>query len=105
MTKTNPENDPTEIYIRLFLIVPLLFYTGFCIFQEKSHISSLLFHMIVILMILLILFFHLKFIFKVLRHIFKNELYQKEFGFFLLSLAVFMTFLCLRDLYKNQHPR
>ena len=88
-----------EIYIRLFLIVPLLIYSGYCIMKEHSHTSTLLFHMLVLLMIIATLFFHLKYLIKIIRRIFNNEKYQKDFGIFLLLLAVFIVILCINDLY------
>lgn len=92
-----------DIYIRLFFIVPLLLYTGYSIQKEKTHTSSVMFHAIVVLLIALTLFFHLKYLFKVLRRIFRNEVYQKEFGIFLLCLAVFITFLCLVEIYQKKN--
>lgn len=88
-----------EIYVRLFVVVPLVVYVGYCIIQNKSHTSSILFHILVLLMIALTLFFHMKYLIKIIRRIFNNEKYQKEFGVFLLFLATFLFVLCLYDLY------
>lgn len=92
-------NGMVEIYIRLFLIVPLLLYIGYCIMNKHTHTSTLLFHFLVILVIATTLFFHLKYLIKIIKRIFSNEKYEKEFGIFLLFLAVFITILCLNDLY------
>jgi len=87
------------IYIRLFIIVPLLIYTGYCIIKKHTHTSTIMFHTVVILLIALTLFFHLTYLIKIVRRIFNNEQYQKEFGIFLLFLAVFITILCVNELY------
>lgn len=94
--------DLYEIYVRLFIISPLLLYSGYSIMRNKSHISSMLFHVVVILSVAMVLFFHLKYIIKVLRRILRNEKYQKEFGFFLIGLALFTMFLCIYDLIYNK---
>lgn len=93
-----------EIYIRMFLIIPLLIYTGYCIMKERTHTSSVLFHIIVLVMLALILYFHMKYLIKAIHRIFTNQKYQKEFGVFLLLLAIFLFILCLRDLhvYRNR---
>ena len=88
-----------EIYIRLYVIVPLLLYIGYCIMKKHTHTTTLLFHMLVLLVIIITLFFHLKYLIKVIRRIFNNEEYQKEFGIFLLFLAVFIAIICVNDLY------
>jgi len=93
------QEELDEIYIRLFVIVPLLFYTGYFIMRERSHTSTMLFHAIVIFTIALLLFYHLRYIIKHLRRIFMNQKYQKEFGVFLLFLAVFLFIIGARDLY------
>jgi len=97
-------NELDEIYIRMFLIIPLLVYTGYCIMKEQSHTSSVLFHIIVLLMLVLVLYFHMKYLIKAVRRIFMSQKYQKEFGEFLLFLSVFLFVLCLRDLhlYRNR---
>lgn len=92
-------NDMLEIYIRLFVIVPLLFYMAYCIIHKHTHTSTILFHVLVLLMIATTLFFHLKYLIRIIRRIFNNKEYQKEFGIFLLFLAVFITILCFNDLY------
>lgn len=94
-----------EIYIRLFIIVPLLFYIGYSIMNEKKHIGTVMFHGIVVLTIILAVFFHLKYIYKILRRIFRNEKYQREFGFFVLSLAVYITLLCIHDLLRQKRKK
>jgi hypothetical protein len=88
-----------EIYTRVFIIIPCLIYAGVCIIRERSHTSTFLFHMIVVLLIAMVLFFHLKYILKIIKRIFSNRKYEKEFGVFLLMLAVFLMFLCAHDLY------
>ena len=95
-------NEMVEIYIRLFLIVPLLLYLGYCITKKQTHSTTLLFHWLVLFMIAITLFFHLKYLLKIIQRIFNNEQYQKEFGVFLLFLAVFILVLCLNDLYFLQ---
>lgn len=92
-------NEKVEIYIRLFLIVPLLLYIGYCIMNKHTHTSTFLFHLLVLLVIATTLFFHLKYLIKIIKRIFSNEKYEKEFGIFLLFLAMFITILCLNDLY------
>lgn len=94
-----------DVYIRLFFIVPLLFYTGYSIHNDKTHTSSVMFRGIVVLLIALTLFFHLRYLIKVVRRIFRNQVYQKDFGIFLLSLAVFITFLCFLEIYQKQEKR
>lgn len=91
-------NAEQEIYTRLFLIVPLLLYTGYIISYDKKHSSTVLFHIIVLFTIFSFLYFHLKYLVRVVRRIFLNEKYQKEFGEFLLMLAVFIVILCLYDM-------
>lgn len=91
----------TEIYIRLFLIVPLLVYTGTCILTRHTHMSTLMFHGMVLMTIALTLFFHLRYLFRVIRRIFQKEIYQKEFGAFLLMLAVFLVALSVHDIIHN----
>ena len=97
-------NNMVEIYIRLFLIVPLLLYIGYCIMKKHTHTTTLLFHILVILVIATTLFFHLKYLLKIVKRIFNNKKYQTEFGVFLLFLAGFITILCLNDLYF-QHQK
>lgn len=87
-----------EIYTRLFIISPLLLYSGYSIMRNKSHISSIFFDGVVIFSITMVFFFFLKNIVRILRRILRNEEYQKEFGFFLISLAVFTIFMCLYDM-------
>lgn len=98
-----------EIYIRLFVIVPLLVYAGYCIIKKHTHTTTLMFHTIVVFLILLTLFFHLKYLIKIVRRIFNSEKYEKEFGIFLLFLAVFIVILCINELYFQnktiQKPR
>lgn len=94
-----------EIYVRLFLIVPLLFYIGYSIMNEKKHVGTIMFHGIVVLTILLAVFFHLKYIYKIMRRIFHNETYQREFGFFVLSLAIYLVVLCIHDLWLQRKLR
>jgi hypothetical protein len=94
-----------EIYVRLFLIVPLLFYIGYSIMNEKKHVGTIMFHGIVVLTILLAVFFHLKYIYKIMRRIFRNETYQREFGFFVLSLAIYLVVLCIHDLWLQRKLR
>lgn len=91
--------DLDEIYIRLFIIVPLLLYIGHSIMKEKTHTGTFLFHMMVVFTIILAVFFHLKYIYKILKRIFHNQEYQKEFGFFVICLAFFIIFLCCHDLW------
>lgn len=91
-----------EIYTRLFIIPPLLFYTGCSIMKDKSHTSSMLFHLVVVVSVAMVLFFQLKYIIRVLQRILRNEEYQKDFGVFLISLAVFTIFLCLYDIYRQK---
>lgn len=88
-----------EIYTRVFIIIPFLIYAGVCIIRERSHTSTFLFHMMVILLIAMMLFFHLKYIVKIIKRIFNNKKYEKDFGVFLLILAVFLMVLCVHDLY------
>lgn len=97
-------NSTDELYIRLFLIVPLLIYTGYSIRQNKSHTSSVLFHVIVVSTIILVLFFHIRYLVKVVRRIFLNQKYQKEFGEFLLLLALFIIVLCVYDINHHKKP-
>ena len=87
-----------ETYVRLFVLVPLLVYTGTCIMLDRSHTSTIMFHFIVVAMIALMLFYHIRYITKHLRRIFLKQRYQKEFGVFLLMLAVFFLIVGLRDL-------
>ena len=94
-----------EIYIRLFVIVPLLLYIGYCIMKKHTHTTTILFHMLVLLVIATTLFFHLKYLLKIVQRIFNNERYQKEFGVFLLFLAVFIAILCVNDLYFQQQKQ
>lgn len=94
-----------DVYIRLFFIVPLLFYTGITIMKEKTHSSSLLFHGIVILLIALTLFFHLRYLIRVLRRIFRNEKYQEDFGIFLVALAVFILVMTGREMIVHIHDK
>lgn len=94
-----------DVYIRLFFIVPLLFYTGITIMKEKTHSSSLLFHGIVILLIALTLFFHLRYLIRVLRRIFRNEKYQEDFGIFLVALAVFILVMTGREMIVHIHGK
>lgn len=93
-----------EIYTRLFIIVPLLFYIGYSIMKDKTHTGTILFHGIVVLTIILVVFFHLKYIYKILKRVFHNEKYQKEFGFFVLCLAVFIMFMGMHDLMVMMKP-
>jgi len=93
-------NELDEIYIRIFIVIPLLVYTGYCIMNEQSHTSSFFFHVIVLLMLALVLYFHMKYLIKAIRRIFTNQKYQKEFGVFLLFLAVFLFTVCLHDLHN-----
>lgn len=92
-------NKLDEIYIRIFILIPLLIYSGVCIIRERSHTSTLLFHLLVVLLIAMALFFHLKYLVRIIRRIFSNQKYEKEFGVFLLMLAVFLSALCAQDLY------
>ena len=92
-------NDDLEIYMRLFLVAPLLAYTGYCIMKRQTHTSTVMFHTMVVLLIALTLFFHLKYLVRVVRRIFRKEKYQKDFGIFLLVLAVFVAVMCASDLY------
>ncbi len=84
-------NNMVEIYIRLFLIVPLLLYIGYCIMKKHTHTTTLLFHILVILVIATTLFFHLKYLLKIVKRIFNNKKYQKEFGVFLLLVVRFSS--------------
>lgn len=88
-----------ELPIRLFLITPLLFYTGFSILHDRTHTSSIMFHVIVVSAISLMLFFHLKYLLKMIRRIFNNQKYQHEFGVLLICFAFFMLLLCAKDTY------
>lgn len=90
-----------EIYIRLFVLTPMLLYCGYSIMKNKSHISSLLFHGIVILSIFTLLFFHLKYIMHILHRVFNDEKYQKDFGIFLIFMAIFSFLWCVQDIYLN----
>lgn len=98
-------DDVLDIYVRLFVIVPLLVYTGYHILREHTFISTMLFHFLVLLVIVLTLYFHLKYLIKVVRRIFQNETYQRKFGIFLLSLAIFITILCVYDLHSLKKRR
>lgn len=95
----------TEIYIRLFLIVPLLVYTGSCILTKHTRTSTLMFHCMVLLTIALTLFFHLRYLVRVVRRIFQKEIYQHEFGIFLLLLAAFLMALSVHDFTANKNKR
>lgn len=99
-------NEP-EIYIRLFLIVPLLVYTGTCILTRHKYISTMMFHGIVIMTITLTLFFHIRYLLRVIRRIFQNKIYQEEFGGFLILLAVKFVILSIYNLraLKKKHKR
>lgn len=89
-----------DIPLRLFVIVPMLLYTGYSIQREKTHASSVMFHAIVVLLVAITLFFHVRYLYRVLRHVFRNKEYQKDFGIFLMTLAVSIMFLCMYDIYE-----
>lgn len=91
------EENINEIYIRFFMIVPLLIYCGLTIMYDKNFTSNILFHIIVITTLFIILFFHIKYLIRILRHIFKNEKYHKDFGVFLLLTAFFVAVFCIHD--------
>lgn len=94
-----------ETYIQLFLIVPLLVYTGHCILTKHTHTSTLMFHGMVILTIALTLFFHLRYLIRVVRRIFQKEIYQQKFGVFLLLLAAFLVALNAYDFITQKKKR
>lgn len=88
------------VYVRLFLIVPLLFYTGTSILMRRAN--SLGFHATVVVMIALVLFFQVRYMFSMIGRIVRNQEYQEEFGVFLLALSVFVAVFGLREIQSNQ---
>lgn len=95
-----------DVYVRLFLVVPLLVYTGTCILTGQAHTNTFGFHLVVVAMIALLLFFQVRYMLMALRRIMLDQEYQEEFGVFLLALSVFMAVFGWRELRSSpsNHP-
>ena len=87
--------------VRVFLVVPLLVYTGACILTGQAHTNTVGFHSVVIAVMALVLFFQVRYMGEVVRRITRDQVYQEEFGVFLLALAVFVAVFGWRELRSN----
>ena len=78
-------------YIHILLIVPLLIYLGISIIIQRSN--STLFSFLFLFTLLLILSFHIEDIVSLSKQLFNNVNLEKNFGYFLILLAVFFIFI------------
>lgn len=78
-------------YIHLLLIVPLLIYLGISIVIQRSN--STLFSFLFLFTLLLILSFHIEDIVNISKQLFNNVNLEKNFGYFLIILALFFIFI------------
>lgn len=92
------------VCVRLFLLVPLLLYTGTRILTRRVHANTLGFHATVVVVVALALFFQVGYMLSVVGRIARNQEYQDEFGVFLLALAVFVAIFGARELSNQPQP-
>jgi hypothetical protein len=78
-------------YIHLLIIVPLLIYLGISIVIQRSN--STLFSFLFLFTLLLILSFHIEDIVNISKQLFNNVNLEKNFGYFLIILALFFIFI------------
>lgn len=93
------------VYLRLFIIVPFLLFSGFSITTNRYPTNSTFFHVMVFLTFLTIFFFHVKHLIKLFYNVFDIREYEKDFGVFLLMLAVFQFAVCIHDIYSSYHHK
>lgn len=86
----------SKTYIHLFLLCPLLFYLAMSIILEKSN--SLLFSYILLLTFLIIMVIHTEDFVKLLQKIINHENLNKNFGYFLLFISIFILFITIYKL-------
>lgn len=89
-------------FIQIFVIIPLLLYTGINIISNRINSNVILFHLTLLFVLTLMLFLHLRYLIRVMFRILQNKRYEHEFGMFLILLAFFMLLLCIKDMY---YPR
>lgn len=88
-----------EIFLQLFLVIPLLIYMGIAILVEKQP-KNVMFYVFLIGCFLLVIFVHIHRIYDLAVQIRHRQPLSKEVGVLILALALFLLFVNVRAI-KN----
>jgi hypothetical protein len=91
--------DSLNIIIKILILFPILFYIGYKIFNTKEKLS-INFKIFIVLVFSFILIIHFMDVINLAKSVIKGKNIEKAFGFFIMSLAVFLILFNLHKLLR-----
>ncbi len=91
--------DSLYLIIKILVLLPILYYIGYKIFSTKEKLS-VNFKIFVVIVFSFILIIHFMDIVNLVKSVVKGQNIEKAFGFFVMSLAIFLILFNLHKLLR-----